>query len=162
MEPPHRDENVTAMPGISPGTVKDDEEVLRSLFNPEHVENGVLQERAISLDDLRCRGYSVHRLRHTDRQTVQRSNEKILGRSFNGQSRTLVGAAILRAREVRDLRHEGKQAFVVIDTALKCNRGHSSIYAKDSPFSKGRLRKLRELLLPLVDAGMTANDPFTD
>lgn len=160
MNPPHRDEHQSAKPGLSPGVVRNDEQLLRSLFDPDHIEKGVLLERAISLEDLSCRGFSTHRMHYTNRETVERSNRKILRGRFDGNNRTLAGTATLQVNQVRALQFECQQAFVVIDTALIFNRWHSSIYAKDKPFSKGRLRGLRRLLMPLIQSGMSAEDPF--
>ena len=52
----HRDERVSAAPELSPGVVEDDEIVLREMFNPEHVRDGEVIERAVPVDDLRYRG----------------------------------------------------------------------------------------------------------
>ena len=49
----HRNEGVGAAPAISPGVVSDGESLLREMFNPEHVRDGIVIERAVSVDDLR-------------------------------------------------------------------------------------------------------------
>jgi hypothetical protein len=62
----HLNERLSAAPGLSPGIVEDDELLLREMFNPEHVRDGKVIERAVSVDDLRIRGFSVHRMKHVN------------------------------------------------------------------------------------------------
>ena len=162
MQSPHRDEEASAGPDFSPGVVGDDEQLVRSLFNPDHVVDGKLIDRAISLDDLRRRGFSVHRLRHVNLELVRRSNEKILSRTFAGAPRVFVGVAKLETGAVRAIRIDERQAFVVIDTALPCNAGHASIYAADGSATDGKLRQLRSLLLPLLQDLISLDEAFND
>ena len=151
------------MPDISPGIVKNDEQLIRALINPDHIENGELLPRAISLTDLRKRGFSVHRLAYVSSEIVQRSIDQILSKPFEGRRRESQGVAVLQTRDVRDLKDDDRQAFVVIDTALPCNAGHASIYVSyvsDTSLTDSRVRKLRALLLPLLQERMSVCEAF--
>ena len=130
--------------------MQDDESLIRALINPDHIENGEILARAISLRDLRQRGFSVHRLAHVTEEIVQHSIDRILARSFQGQRRESEGVSVFRVNEVRGLEVDDRQAFVVIDTALQCNHGHASIYLANAPSTEGYARKLRDLLLPFL------------
>lgn len=159
---PHRDETTSAAPDVSPGPVRNYEQLVRALFNPDHVVDGTLLDRAISLRDLRQSGLSIHRLRHTEPDVVRRVNDKILSRTFEGQTRTLEGVAKFLAHTVRGIRKDGSQVFVVIDTAVPCNAGHASIYAVDGTAKDSYLRELRSLLLPLLQERISLERAFKD
>ena len=133
---------------------------MRALINPDHIENSEILPRAISLKDLRQRGFSVHRLAHVTEEIVQRSIDNILSRSFQGQRRESEGVSMFRAQEVRGLQVDDRQVFVVIDTALQCNHGHASIYLANAPSTEGYARKLRDLLLPLLQHRIPLSEAF--
>ena len=161
MLPLHLNETVSARPGISPGIVENHERLLRALFNPDHVKDGKVLVTAISLKDLRHRGFSVHRMAYVSPHFVQGLIDKFLSRpAAGGQQREFEGVAPLETRAVREISEDGKQVFVVIDTAKCCNVGHSSIYLSDAPSSEGRARKLRALLLPLLQERMSLDEAF--
>ena len=158
--PPHLDEHVSAAPGLSPGIVADDELLLREMFNPQHVRDGKLLPSAISLHDLRSRGFSVHRMKYVSLAFVKVSMEARLSRPRKDEPWKSEGVAKLDAREVRQLCVDDEQAFVVIDTALKDNRGHASIYAAEPGKGDAYARELRFLLLPLLQHRMTVDEAF--
>ena len=160
MSPLHLNETVSAMRGISPGVVEDHERLLRALFNPGHIKDGEVLVTAISLQDLRHCGFSVHRMAYVCPNLVQSLIDKFLSRPLAGQQRKFEGVAPLETRAVRQISEKGKQVFVVIDTAEYGNVGHSSIYLSDAPSSEGRARKLRALLLPLLQERMSLDDAF--
>ena len=68
--------------------------------------------------------------------------------------------AKLETLAVLGLLADGTPAFVVIDTALPCNSGHASIYAADFLSKQSRARKLRELLLPLLQERKPVEEVF--
>ena len=70
---PHLDEAATAAPGISPGPVTDAEFLLREMLNPDHVVEGEVRPSAVSLRDLRERGFSVNRMDHVSQHFVERA-----------------------------------------------------------------------------------------
>ncbi len=158
--PPHLDEQSSAAPGLSPGIVKDDEYLLRELFNPQHVENGELKLAAISLKDLRSRGFSVHRMKYVTPECVKASIEGRLSRPRKGAPWKNEGAAKLKALDVRQILCDGRQAFVVIDTAEQNNRGHASIYVAAPEKGDQYARELRQLLLPFLQKRMPVDKAF--
>ena len=148
------------MPDISLGVVKNDEELLRALLNPDHVVDGEVLERAIPLKDLRERGFSIHRIAHVSPELVCRFIDKALSRTLQGTHRKFEGVARFKALAVRRIVVKDVQVFVIIDTALACNAGHASIYVADPTLSEGRTRQLRELLLPLLQERMSVLEAF--
>ena len=156
---PHLDETSSAAPDISPGVVEDDEPLLRSVFNPDHVKDGQVQTSAISLKDLQERGFSVNRLRYVTQEFVEESIDRTLARTFQGIGRESEGVACFEARAVRDIR-DGTQVFVVIDTALQDNRGHASIYLANPDVQPSQARRMREKLLPLLHGRVSVAEAF--
>ena len=58
--------------------------------------------------------------------------------------------ALLQCIEVRNIQDDEQQrAFIVLDTAYETNIAHASIYSA-VPRGRSALRKLRSLLLPLL------------
>lgn len=157
---PHLDEGNSAAPCVSPGTVRDEEFLLRELFNPQHIVDGKLIESAISLQDLRQRGFSVHRMKHVRADFIKASMEERLSRPRKGTPWTNEGVAKLTAQAVRQLRLDDQQAFVVIDTAVEDNPGHASIYAAEPEKGDPYARELRSLLLPLLHNRMSVDEAY--
>ena len=158
---PHLDEATTAAPGLSPGTITDEEFLLREVLNPDHVKNGEIQPSAIPLQDLKVRGYSLHRLHYVTRKFVEDSVLDKLSRPLTGKTRALEGIARFTARTVREIRDDGRQVFVVIDTAKPSNRGHASIYLSDIDMKDSRARSMREKLAPLLEARIPLAEAFS-
>ena len=164
---PHLDESESAAPRISPGVVEDEEFLLREMFNPQHIEDGKLLERAIPAEDLWKRGFSVHRIKHVSIEFIKSAVEERLSRPRKGKPWKDEGVAKLQTLSVRQLRTcDGKRAFVVIDTALKENPGHACIYmAEYIPEPKKgekHARKLRKLLVDLLQNRMTLEEAYAD
>ena len=158
--PLHLDEGASAAPDFSPGIVKDGEQLLRALFNPEHVEDGLVTDRAIPVRDLRERGFSVHRMKYVHPDFVQRSIDELLSRPRKGGPWTDEGVAVFMTSCIRALRLNGERAFVVIDTALPDNPGHASIYAAEPGRGESYARELRDLLLPFLQERMLVADAY--
>jgi hypothetical protein len=158
----HRDEGVSAAPGLSPGVVEDDEILLREMFNPEHVRAGEVIERAVPVEDLRARGFSVHRMKFVAPGFIKASMRERVARPRAGDAWRDEGVAKLVARTVRELRKDERQAFVVIDTAEEDNHGHASIFAADPLVGRAHARKLRGLLLPLLQKRMSVDEAFVE
>ena len=146
----HLDEGVSAAPDFSPGIVKDDERLLRALFNPEHVQGGQIIDRAVPVRDLRERGFSVHRMACVSPDFVLHSIDQLISRPRKGGPWIDEGVAILMTSAVRALRLNDARAFVVIDTARYDHPGHASIYAAEPARGESYVRELRSLLLPLL------------
>lgn len=158
---PHLDESVSAAPDLSPGLVLDDEQLLRSLLNPDHIREGRLQVAAIPLRDLQERGFSVNRLLHVTPEIVNDGINRLLARRPGGQPRYSEGVARFSAGAVRSIQDEERQAFVVIDTATPDNVGHASIYLSDVAMPQSQARRMRAQLLPLLQPRMSVAEAFT-
>ena len=157
---PHLDEATTAAPGVSPGPVRDEELLLREMLNPDHVVEGEVRPSAVSLRDLKERGFSVNRMDHVSQYFVERALDQRLSRPFEGVSRISEGVALFTAQAVREIRDNGKQVFVVIDTATESNRGHASIYLSDVRVNESRARGMRNRLLFLLENRMSVAEAF--
>ena len=157
---PHLDEATTAAPDVSPGPVKDKEILLREMLNPDHVVEGEVRSAAVSLRDLREQGFSVNRMDHVTRHFVERALNQRLGRPFQGMPRASEGVAQFTARAVRELTDNGKQVFVVIDTATESNKGHASVYLSDVRVSDSLARGMRNQLLPLLENRISVAEAF--
>ena len=157
---PHLGETSSAAPDLSPGVVENDEPLLRSVFNPDHVRDGQVQPSAISLKDLQERGFSVNRLWYVTQEFVEDTISRTLTRTFQGSPRESEGVAYFTARAVRDVQDNGIQAFVVIDTALQDNRGHASIYLANPDVKPSQARRMREKLLPLLHGPISVAEAF--
>ncbi len=153
---PHLDETISAASDVSPGVVLDNEQLLRSLFNPDHIKDGVLQVAAIPLRDLQSRGFSVNRLSHVTPQFVNEGINRLLA----GRPRYSEGVARFSAQTVRSIQVDGRQIFVVIDTAFPDNIGHASIYLSDLSMPQSQARRMRERLLPLLQPRMSVAEAF--
>ena len=156
----HLDESVTAAPGISPGPVADEESLIREILNPGHVVDGEVQSSAISLTDLRERGFSVHRLEYVTQNFVEQSINQRLSRRYQGQMRVSEGVAHFTARAVREIRDNDVQEFVVIDTAMQSNPGHASIYLSDIGVKDSLARRMRNKLLTFLENRISVADAF--
>ena len=157
---PHLDEATTAAPGISPGPVADEESLLREILNPDHVVDGEVQSSAISLKDLKELGFSVRRSGHVTRKIVEDSIEEKLTRTFQGRIRMSEGVARFTARAVREIRDNGIQVFLVVDTATWSNRGHASIYLSNIGIKDSLARSMRNKLLRLLETRMPVAEAF--
>lgn len=148
---PHLDENASAVPGLSPGIVVDDECLFREVYKPRDVDaNGKVKPAAIPLEDLKHRGWSVHRGWYVSRKAVECAIQVRLQRSQEAQAAEI---SILKAGDVRQHQDAGKQAFAVIDTAIPDNPAHASIYAVCQG-KKSRMRELRYCLLEQLQENM--------
>jgi len=143
----------------SPGIVKDKEDLLRTVFNPEHMRDGEVIETAIPLEDLKSRGFSVDRKQYAQKNILQQRIEYQMGRLPEKRQSGLI--VRLQCGAVRNLHDEnGERAFIVIDTALKENIAHASICSATDR-GRGALRKLRSLLLPYLQTRYSLEEIFS-
>ena len=112
------------------------------------------------MKELRIRGFSVHRLDHVAQNLIEGSIISKLARAFHGQPRVSEGIARFTAGAVREIRNNGNQAFVVIDTATRCNPGHASIYLSDLEMKESLAKRNRKKLLPLLENRMSVAEVF--
>ena len=163
----HLDEGATAAPGVSLGVVVTEESVLRELYAPQHTgcqSGGPLTARAIPLNDLVRDGFSVHRKQHVTRKQVGDLIIERLARPRQGADWVSLGVSKLDVRCVRELRLSDEphnQVFVVIDTGMADMPWHASIYASERDCKPSRGRKLRNLLLPVLErCRMSLDDAY--
>lgn len=142
------DENISQSPGISPGIVEPIEILLRLGFHPEHMKDGKIGPRAISLGDLRQKGFSVDREAYVKRQVLQdRAHNQMANRPDDRKESLISSFSCGNVRELTD--EDSKRAFIVIDDAIPENNAHASIFSAFSR-TEGQLRKIRSLLLTLL------------
>jgi len=135
------------------GVVKDDEYLLRVLYAPEHLVDGLVIESAISLEDLSTRGFSLDRKTHKDDDLIeQRIVNQTQKNPSNRQSSAISEFLCVDARSISIAAPEQpkENAFIIIDDAQCDNPAHASLYSAQDGLKKGGLRKLRSLLLPLL------------
>lgn len=157
---PYLDEGASAAPNISPGVVEDDEYLVREMIDPQHVRDGKILPRAITVTDLLCRGFSVHRMKYVLRCFIRSAIDERIGRARPGPPWTDAGVAVMKAGKVRGIRDGDEQAFKVIDTALPENSGHASIFAASPEKGKAHARKLRSLLTPRLQNRMSLDQAY--
>lgn len=130
-----------------------DESLVRAFFCPEQHDGSVFLNNAVSLDDLKERGFSVdrplltpmsvllHRLR-TQRASnpTQREQPKF--------------SELFYEKLLNDTDTDtGKPLFEVLVTPVELsdkgpeNRGHASVFSADRSLGRGGLRKIRTALL---------------
>ena len=146
----HLDESVSAAPEYSPGVVEDSEILLREMFNPQHVKDGEVVVTAVSLTELRSTGFSVHRKEYVSLEHVKKAIEVRLDKPRKERPWKDEGLAEILTEDVRSLRRDEERQFVVIDTAIPENLGHASIYAAKPALRDPEARRIRLLLLPLL------------
>src|SRR5919198_784303 len=143
------DDELRPQSAYSPGVVKDEEELLRIIFYPEHIVDNIVQPSAIALDDLRSRGFSVDRRQYVQHDVLQQNIDHL--RNRQQEARQVDYIARLPCRAVRDIQdNNAERAFIVIDTAYEMNIAHASIYSA-RPRTDAHLRRLRNRLLVLLE-----------
>jgi hypothetical protein len=152
------DDELRSQSAYSPGVVKDEEELLRIIFYPEHIVDNIVQPSAIALDDLRSRGFSVDRRPYAQHDILRRNVDNLRNRQQGARQVDYV--ARLQCREVRDIQDNNvERAFIVIDTAYETNIAHASIYSA-RPRTDAHLRRLRNRLLVLLETRCNLEDLF--
>jgi hypothetical protein len=152
------EDELSSQSTYSPGLVQNDEELLRIFFHPEHIVNNVVIETAIALEDLQSRGFSVDRRQYARRDITQQTIDRQMARlPEKRQSGVIALFQCVSVRTIQD--DEQKRAFIVLDKACAQNIAHASIYSA-IPRGRGALRKLRSLLLPLLQKRCNLEDIF--
>jgi hypothetical protein len=142
----------------SPGVVRDEETLLRVVFHPEHIKDGQVIETAIPLEDLQSRGFSVDRYGYAQRTVLQTIIDRQMARRPDVREEGTLAVFLCRGvRQLRDVQET--RAFLVIDTACPTHVSHASIYAAQHG-TRSYLRKLRSILLPLLQHCMSLADIF--
>jgi hypothetical protein len=153
---PHRDEKSSASPWFSPGLVEDNEVVLRTIFDPHHLEGGVLAPAAIALSDLKFRGWSLDRKRFTSLWKMKLSH-----RGWMNKKQDLDRCLVLpiEVGAVRACREQQKQIFSITDMALCSNPAHAAILLSTKG-GDGAARKARSTLMKYLPKHVDVSDAF--
>jgi hypothetical protein len=150
---PHRDEHTSASRWFSPGLVQSDEIVLRTVLDPDHLEpNGNLAAAAISLEDIRFRGWSVDRKRFTCLWRVRFFHSGWKKRRPNIRRFYVLPLPVGVIRQPDPA--TGQQQFVVTDAAKWLNPAHAHVLLSASQgegAARGYRTKLLQRLPPYVD-----------
>ncbi len=121
-----------------------DEWLLRLHFSPEHLLNGALTTTAISLSDLKERGFSV------DRESIvvpgMIEARAIAQQQRVPEQRETPYLSRFECISIRRIKYENDIAFTVITSPTDENPAHAHILSAQK-LGDGGLRKLRELLL---------------
>jgi hypothetical protein len=136
---------------------QDDEWLLRLNFSPEHINNGKIIPAAISLKDLKERGFSVDRERLVNPSTLAERVQSQSGKK--PQDRIDPYISRFQCGAVRLIEDEGKPAFKVEASPSKDNHAHAHIMSSQALGESG-LRKLRNLLLPELQKNLIALDEY--
>lgn len=138
---------------ISP--LDDNEWLLRLHFSPEHILNGEVVPAAISLSDLRERGYSLDREAFVEqRLIVDRASAQ---RMRSPAKRKEPYLSRFECGPVRCLQDEGQIAFEVKESPTCDNPAHAHILSAQT-LGDGALRKLRNHLLPYLNPPVRLDD----
>jgi hypothetical protein len=156
------DDESTSQSQHSPGPVKESEELLRVLFYPEHVKDGLVLETAIPLEDLRERGFGVDRRGRASRSVIEQRISRQMANENKREERQESTISKMRCGAVRGVLNEDRgRACIVIDTASADNPAHASIYSAKVLGAAG-LRKVRSLILPLLQDRYTLEELFSE
>lgn len=127
--------------------VADNEILIRITYTPEHHDGSRFLNGAVSLEDLKSRGFSVDRPSITTRHSVIRRVAAQSQRNPGERQRVLFSE--LFCRSIRsELDENGEQVFLVNATPdpARGNLGHASILSRKQ-LGAGGLRKIRVTLL---------------
>ena len=140
--------------------MNDEEFLLRTLFNPQHIKNGEVVNAAIPTRDLLKNGFSLHRMQFVTPEFVEQFIEDFLARPRKFGPWISEGVAQFRALQIRQIRENGNQLFVIIDTASTDNPGHASLYIADTHCKISKAKEYRTKLLPLLQNLVTVDQAY--
>jgi hypothetical protein len=151
--PPHLDENTSAAPRFSPGVVRADELVIRTVLDPSHLEpDGRLKPAAIALQDLQTRGWSVARRSFTSARRVRAAHSRWQERDPSIKRCYVMPIKVLDLRRVDPF--SGQQNLIVLDTAAWLSPDHASVLLS-ARMSQSVARSIRDQLIQTLP-------PYTD
>lgn len=140
-----RDEQKSASPWFSPGLVTSEEIILRTVLDPDHLKaDGKLADAAISLEDIRVRGWSVDRKRFTSPWAIKLFHSRWKRRK-PAIKKFYVLPILVRELRFRD-ETTGIQEFVAVDAALWFKPAHAAVLLS-SLQAQSAARKLRTDLI---------------
>ena len=148
---------------LSPCPVANDEDLLRQVFNPLHVELDTGELKPSAFADATDKGMSVDRLRYRQQEEsfeAGHARAEVANARPGASPRTLHGLAKLKAKSVRELRSGDIQCFGVYDTALADNTAHADICQLIQ--DKKAARSARSRLLDLAKGSIVLASEQTD
>lgn len=132
--------------------LSDDESLVRAFFCPEQHDGQVFLATAVSLDDLKDRGFSVDRPTLTPLSVLTHRVDN--QRAKNPEKREFPKYSQLYYSKLKEDRNaEGQHYFeiqpspVLESVDMPGNPGHASIYSADKNLGPGGLRKVRTALI---------------
>jgi hypothetical protein len=137
--------------------VADDEWLLRLHFSPLHFNDGQLVASAISLSDLKDRGFSVDRESIVDIQTIQ--SRALTQSDRQPEQRETPYLSRFNCAPVRQLRLDDKDAFRVVEAPIDNNPAHAHILSAQT-LGRGSLKQLRVLLLEQLQLDLLTLDQY--
>ena len=142
----------------SPGRVKCDEDLLRLGYHPQDIdENGKIAPKAITIDDLAKRGFSVDRKKYHNKELIK--NRAINQIKNCSEQRKQSFISIFSCSSVRKIKKDNSErAFIVLDTANKENKAHASIYGNSD--KKSILRSVRVTLSEILNENLVSLNEF--
>lgn len=141
-------ESESQAPELSPGVVKNDEFLLRTMFHPEHIVDGRVIPPAIPSKDLKERGYSLDREKYAVvRKICRRMLAQQRKQPDNRQEPFISKFLCERVRNL--VCEEDKRAFIVVDDAVEENTAHASILSA-YPRKPAQIKRLKSTLLPVL------------
>lgn len=132
----------------SPGTVRDEERLVRFIWRSDHLaEDGELAPAAFPVKDfLDCSrgGLSVARLNHMT-TTELRRHADLIG---SGSAKTVKGMAVAETRSIRAIRNDGARMFCVVDDGKPDFQAHAVTRLADSHgMNRSSVRRIRQQLM---------------
>ncbi len=154
----HRDEKSSASRWFSPDLVRDEEIVLRTIFDPHHVESGTLSIAAVSLSDLRSRGWSVDRKKYTSLWKLKLNQLRWHHRKPDLHRCYVIP---INVGTLRDYKTDNNQIFSIIDLAFCLNPAHAAILLSVKG-GDGAARKARDTLMAGLPAYIDVSKAFSN
>jgi hypothetical protein len=140
--------------------VPSDEWLLRLHFSPEHLSNGELIPTAISISDLKERGFSVDRESIVDPAVIEA--RAISQQQKVPEKRETPYLSRFECISIRRIKYGNGIAFDVFISPTDENPAHAHILSAQKKLGKAELRKLRDLLLQELQTPITLDQYITD
>lgn len=158
---PHRNEQTSAAPCFSPGPVQSYEFVLRTLLDPDHInDDGTLKPAAIALEDIHKRGWSVDRTGFTSPWRIKLFHYRWKKRKPDIRRFYVLRIPVSDIRNIRD-GTTNRQEFAVIDTASFLSPAHAEVLlSTGGSYSKSVLRSFRTKLIPKLPTRIELSEAF--
>jgi hypothetical protein len=135
------------------------ERLSRVIFFPDHVHpDGAIKVEGISRDDLTKRGFSIFRVSHTSRSTVEGFVSDFISRV---PLRRLDSVLVFKAESVRSAKDNNViQAFAIVDSAETLNlKGHALVLCAGK-HKKSHIKELRKVLVQLINSPESFNEVY--